>query len=70
MDQTDKLIYLDHAATTSVRPEVLETMLPYFSNIYGNPSSIYTLAQEAQKAVDNSRESVARAIGGLSLIHI
>ena len=64
MDQTDKLIYLDHAATTSVRPEVLETMLPYFSNIYGNPSSIYTLAQEAQKAVDNSRESVARAIGG------
>ena len=64
MGQTDKLIYLDHAATTSVRPEVLETMLPYFSNIYGNPSSIYTLAQEAQKAVDNSRESVARAIGG------
>ena len=64
MDQTDKLIYLDHAATTSVRPEVLETMLPYFSNIYGYPSSIYTLAQEAQKAVDNSRESVARAIGG------
>jgi len=64
MDQTDKLIYLDHAATTSVRPEVLETMLPYFSNIYGNPSSIYTLAQEAQKAVDNSRESVARSIGG------
>jgi len=64
MDQTDKLIYLDHAATTSVRPEVLETMLPYFSNIYGNPSSIYTLAQEAQKAVDNSRESIARAIGG------
>ena len=64
MDQTDKLIYLDHAATTSVRPEVLETMLPYFSNIYGNPSSIYTLAQEAQKAVDNSRESVARSVGG------
>ena len=64
MGQTDKLIYLDHAATTSVRPEVLETMLPYFSNIYGNPSSIYTLAQEAQKAVDNSRESVARSIGG------
>lgn len=64
MNQAEKLIYLDHAATTPVRPEVLETMLPYFSNIYGNPSSIYTLAQEAQKAVDNSRQSVASSIGG------
>ena len=58
-----KLIYLDHAATTSVRPQVLEAMLPYFSESYGNPSSIYALAQEARKAVDESRERVARVLG-------
>lgn len=58
----DRLIYMDHAATTSVRPEVLEAMLPYFSDVYGNPSSIYTLAQEARKAVDESREMVARVL--------
>ena len=58
------MIYMDHAATTSLRPEVLEAMLPYFSESYGNPSSIYTLAQEARKAVDESRETVARILGG------
>ena len=58
-----KLIYLDHAATTSVRPEVLEAMLPYFSASYGNPSSIYGLAQDARKAVDESRETVAQILG-------
>ena len=55
-----ELIYLDHAATTSVRPQVLEAMLPYFSESYGNPSSIYSLAQETRKAVDGSRERVAQ----------
>ena len=60
----DKLIYMDHAATTPVRPEVLEAMLPYFSQSFGNPSSIYTLAQEGRKAVDDSRETVARILGG------
>ena len=58
----EKLIYLDHAATTSVRPQVLEAMLPYLSESYGNPSSIYGLAQEARKAVDESRERVARVL--------
>ena len=58
-----KLIYLDHAATTSVRPEVLEAMLPYFSASYGNPSSIYGLAQDARKAVDESRETVVQILG-------
>ncbi len=58
-----KLVYMDHAATTGVRPEVLEAMLPYFLESYGNPSSIYTLAQEARKAVDESREGVARILG-------
>lgn len=56
------LIYMDHAATTSVRPEVLEAMIPYFLELYGNPSSLYTLAQESRKAVDESREAVAQIL--------
>ena len=63
MLKTDKLIYMDHAATTPVRREVLEAMLPFFSEAYGNPSSIYTLAQDGRKAVDDSRETVAPALG-------
>ena len=55
-----KPIYMDHAATTSVRPQVLEAMLPYFSERYGNPSSIYSLAQEARKAVDEEMQNLAR----------
>ncbi len=58
-----EFIYMDHAATTQVRPEVVETMLPYLMGSYGNPSSIYTLAQEARKAVDDSRETVAGVLG-------
>ena len=57
------LIYFDHAATTPVRPEVLEAMLPFFSQGYGNPSSLYTLAQGARKAVDDARETVAEVLG-------
>ena len=59
----NKIIYFDHGATTQMRPEVLDAMLPYMQSSYGNPSSIYTLAQEARKAVDESRESVARILG-------
>ena len=59
----NRIIYFDHAATTRMRPEVLDAMLPYLQFSYGNPSSIYTLAQEARKAVDESRESVARILG-------
>ncbi len=58
-----RAIYLDHAATTSLRPQVLEAMLPYFSEQFGNPSSIYGLAQEARKAVDEAREKVATVLG-------
>lgn len=58
-----KLIYLDNAATTQVYPEVLEAMMPYFTEYYGNPSSIYTFAGEAGKAVSKSRETLASAIG-------
>jgi len=54
---------MDNAATTPVRPEVLEAMLPYFTESYGNPSSIYSLAQESRKAVDESRERVAKVLG-------
>ena len=64
MSQSEnKIIYFDHAATTQMRPEVLDAMLPYMRSSYGNPSSIYTLAQEARKAVDESRESVASILG-------
>ena len=58
-----KLIYLDNAATTKTAPEVVEAMLPYFSEAYGNPSSIYSLAGESRKAVDRARETIARALG-------
>lgn len=58
-----KKVYLDHAATTYVRKEVLEAMLPYFTEIYGNPSSIHSFGREARKAVEEAREKVAMAIG-------
>ena len=57
-----KVIYLDNAATTQVYPEVLEEMLPYFSEIYSNPSAIYSFAGESKKAVDKARTSVAELI--------
>lgn len=59
----NKFIYLDNAATTKVAEEVVQEMLPYFTKYYGNPSSIYTFAGEAGKAVENSREVIATAIG-------
>jgi len=56
-------VYMDHAATTPTRPEVVEAMLPYFSERFGNPSSLYTLAREAKEAVEEARRKVAAAIG-------
>ncbi len=64
MNPGGNLIYLDHSATTPVRKEVLEAMLPFFTESYGNPSSIYTMAQEGRKAVDDARETIAKIIGG------
>ena len=63
MQAPPKTVYLDHAATTPVREEVLEEMLPYFNGKYGNPSSIYGLAQESRKALDESRATVADVLG-------
>lgn len=56
-------VYLDYAATTPVDPEVLEAMLPYLKDQYGNPSSLYTLAQQAKKALEDAREELADYVG-------
>ncbi len=53
------MIYLDHASTTPVRPEVLEAMLPYFSEKFGNPSSLHSFGEEAKKAIENSKKTIA-----------
>lgn len=58
----DKLIYLDNAATTAVRPEVVDAMLPYFTEKYGNPSSVYDFAAKNKKAVNESRQIIADAL--------
>lgn len=60
---SERSIYFDHSATTPVRSEVLEAMLPYFTERYGNASSIYKIARESRAAVDEARDSVAAAIG-------
>ena len=57
-----KRIYLDHAATTAVDARVVEAMLPYFQEWWGNPSSIYLEAQAARKGLDGARERVAELL--------
>lgn len=57
-----KRIYLDYAATTPVHPDVVEEMVPYFTQYYGNPSSIYSAGQEAKEAVEEARKRVASLI--------
>ena len=59
----DRLIYLDHAATTPTRPEVLEAMIPFFTEHFGNASSIYRIGRENRKVVDAARADVAKALG-------
>ena len=54
-----KLIYMDNAATTPVKPEVLDAMLPYFTEKFGNPSSIYSISSENKKAITDAREVIA-----------
>ncbi len=58
-----KFIYLDHAATTPVKQEVLEAMLPYFTEKFGNASSIYSIGRESKKAMEEARDKVALALG-------
>ena len=60
------MIYLDNAATTPVSEAVLDEMLPYFRQTYGNPSAVYTFASEARKAVDRARQQAAELIGAKS----
>ena len=58
----DKKIYMDNAATSKTRPEVVEAMLPYFSEMYGNPSSIYEIASHSKHAIDNARQTIADSL--------
>ncbi len=62
----NKLIYLDNAATTKTAPEVLEAMLPYFTEYYGNPSSIYDFAANSKEAVTNARNRIAQVLNAKS----
>ncbi len=59
----DNIIYLDNNATTRVDPLVLEAMMPFFKDEYGNPSSLYDLGTRAKQAIESSRQTVARLIG-------
>ena len=56
-------IYLDNASTTQTKPEVVEAMLPFFNIKFGNPSSVYEFASQNRKAVDESRDKIAKLIG-------
>ena len=58
-----KLIYLDNAATTKTAPEVVEAMLPYFTEYYGNPSSVYSFAAQNKEVITQQREIIANALG-------
>lgn len=57
------MIYLDNAATTKTAPEVVDAMLPYFSEYYGNASTIYSLGAESKKAMDHARQTIADSLG-------
>ena len=62
----DKIIYLDNAATTKTSPLALAAMLPYFSEHYGNASTIYRLGAESKKAVTEARDTIAKSLGAES----
>ena len=58
-----RIIYMDHSATTCTKKEVLEAMIPYYSEHFGNPSSIYSIAGDSKKVIDAAREQVAKVLG-------
>lgn len=66
MALTNRVIYMDNAATTPVRVEVVRAMFPYFTEYFGNASSIYELAQQSRGVLDDSRRAVAKSLGGRS----
>lgn len=57
------VIYFDNAATTKVKEEVLKEMKPYYSEQYGNPSSLYTIGRNAKRSIEQAREKVSNLIG-------
>lgn len=59
----NRFVYMDHAATTFVKPEVVETMLPFLKEHFGNPSSLYSIGRESKEAVEAAREKLAKALG-------
>ena len=59
----DRTVYADNAATTAVSPQVLEAMLPYYKEVYGNPSSLYSVGKKAKAALEEARETVAACLG-------
>jgi len=63
MEQNKQLIYLDNAATTRMAPEVVEAMLPYFTEYYGNASTVYRFGEKSREAVTEARDKIASAIG-------
>ncbi len=63
MGEEKRLIYLDNAATTKTAPEVVEAMLPYFTELYGNPSSVYEFSQKSKEAITRAREIIAGSLG-------
>src|SRR3989337_391515 len=63
MTNTDKLVYLDHAATTPTHPEVADAILPFLREQFGNPSSLYSVGREAKGVLEESREKIAGHIG-------
>ena len=58
-----KLLYLDNAATTKTAPEVVEAMLPYFTEKFGNPSSVYSFAAANKEVINQQRDAIAEMIG-------
>lgn len=61
-----RFIYLDHAATTAARPQVVEAMLPYFTENFGNPSSVYTFSQKNKAVITQCRDTIAKSLGARS----
>lgn len=65
-----KPIYLDNAATTATRPEVVQAMLPYFGEFYGNPSTIYSLGTSSKQAEEQARKIIGDSLGARRRISI